>query len=141
MNTLISLLAVFMLQQAQPSKEIATTISVVVENINPNEGKVYFSLYTKDTFMKSPPNFTSSAEVGNGTATVIFEDIPEGTYAINCFQDLNGNGKLDFEPNGMPKEKYGVSTNTINTYGPPNWSDVKFENVGEPLEFNIILTR
>lgn len=141
MNTLITLIAVLMLQQVQPTQEKETTIAVVVENINTNEGKILFSLYTKDTFMRSAPNYTASAEIVNGTAKVVFENIPEGTYAITCFHDRNGNGKMDFEPNGMPLEKYGVSTNTINPYGPPNWNDVKFENKGEPLVFNIKLTR
>jgi uncharacterized protein (DUF2141 family) len=38
-----------------------------------------------------------------------FADVPAGTYAIAVFQDLNGNGRLDRTPLGLPLEPYGFS--------------------------------
>jgi uncharacterized protein (DUF2141 family) len=57
-----------------------------------------------------------------------FVDVPKGTYAIRCIQDLNENGEMDYFDSGVgimePQEPYGYS-------GPKLlgalWSDVKFE--------------
>jgi len=46
-----------------------------------------------------------------GTATVVFENLPSGVYAIAAFLDENGNGKLDTNFFGIPTEKYGFSNN------------------------------
>ncbi|MDX1462028.1 MAG: DUF2141 domain-containing protein, partial [Marinirhabdus sp.] len=47
-------------------------------------------------------------------------------------------GRMDFEANGMPKENYGVSNNVMN-FGPPQWSDAKFEVSTAPLNMEIRL--
>lgn len=53
-----------------------------------------------------------TGEVNNeGTATVHFENLPAGVYAIAAFLDENGNGKLDTNIFGIPTEKYGFSNN------------------------------
>jgi uncharacterized protein (DUF2141 family) len=59
-----------------------------------------------------------------------FIDVPKGTYAISCIQDLNENGEMDYMEGSfgrrVPTEPYGFSgpailgTDVI-------WSDVKFE--------------
>lgn len=38
-----------------------------------------------------------------------FPELLPGTYAIAVFQDLNGNGRLDRTPLGLPLEPYGFS--------------------------------
>ncbi|ANY84779.1 hypothetical protein BB934_38335 (plasmid) [Microvirga ossetica] len=38
-----------------------------------------------------------------------FPELLPGTYAIAIFQDLNGNGRLDRTPLGLPLEPYGFS--------------------------------
>ncbi len=38
-----------------------------------------------------------------------FSDVPPGTYAVAVFQDMNGNGRLDRTPLGLPLEPYGFS--------------------------------
>jgi uncharacterized protein (DUF2141 family) len=43
---------------------------------------------------------------------------------------------MDFEPNGMPKEMYGVSNNVMN-FGPPQWNDAQFEVASEPIALEI----
>jgi uncharacterized protein (DUF2141 family) len=40
-----------------------------------------------------------------------FTEVPPGTYAVAVFQDLNGNGRLDRTPLGLPLEPYGFSNN------------------------------
>ena len=51
-------------------------------------------------------------------------DVPKGVYAINVFNDTNGNEKLDYNIFGIPKEQYGFSRNPI-AMGIPKWDRVK----------------
>ena len=57
-------------------------------------------------------------------------------FAISCFHDLNSNNRIDFDAQGISQERYGVSNNTTR-YGPPVWSDAKFEVGTEDLNLEI----
>jgi uncharacterized protein (DUF2141 family) len=50
----------------------------------------------------------------------VFEDIPPGGYAIASYHDLNGNGRLDTIPPGIPREPYGFS-NDVGRMAPPSF--------------------
>jgi uncharacterized protein (DUF2141 family) len=114
-----------------------TTITVNVP-VKSSEGSVIFGLFTEQNFMNSAPVQGLESEIVDGKATVTFENVTPGTYAITLFHDKNGNKQMDFEPNGMPIEMYGVSNNVM-SMGPPMWSDAKFEVNGEPLTLEIIM--
>lgn len=116
-----------------------TTVTVTVTDIQNEQGKVYFGLYSQDTFIKAKPNYSAIGHVKNHQTKVVFENISEGQYAITCFQDTNGNHKFDFQPNGAPAEPYGVSRNAKSYYGPPLWSDAKFIVKQEPVAINMKL--
>lgn len=114
-----------------------TTVTVLVTNIPTNEGKMHFGLYTEGTFIKAPADYGQTIGIENNTATVVFENIPPGEYAISCYQDKNLNERFDFEPNGMPAEPYGISNNAINPFGPPLWSAAKFTVTKKPVSVEI----
>ncbi|MDC8003526.1 DUF2141 domain-containing protein [Aureisphaera galaxeae] len=99
-------------------------------------GKVIFGLYDEDTFMKAAPLQGLESDIVDGKATITFTNVVPGIYAITLFHDKNDNKQMDFEPNGMPKEMYGVSNNVMN-FGPPQWSDAKFEVADAPLTLEI----
>ncbi len=112
------------------------TISVTVPNVTSAEGEVIFGLYDENTFMKAAPLQGEKSKIVNGLATITFKNVPEGIFAISCFHDKNGNNRMDFEENGMPKENYGASNNNM-SYGPPVWGDAKFEVGSENLDLEI----
>ncbi|WP_282079459.1 DUF2141 domain-containing protein [Aquimarina algiphila] len=112
------------------------TITVTVPNVTSSEGEVLFGLYDENTFMKAAPIKGEESIITDGVAKITFTDVPAGVYAISCFHDINGNNRMDFEPNGMPKENYGVSNNSM-SYGPPMWGEAKFEVTSENLELEI----
>jgi uncharacterized protein (DUF2141 family) len=60
------------------------------------------------------------------TAQAVFTDIPRGTYAVILFHDENGNGKLDKNLVGIPKEGYGASNNPTKKMRPPAFDEAKF---------------
>jgi len=138
MKTLALLLALFTSNFILTAQDNAKgiTITVTVPNVTGSEGEVLFALYDENTFMKAAPIQAAKSEIENGVAKVTFTNIPAGEYGITCLHDANGNGRMDFEANGMPKESYGVSNNNM-SYGPPMWGDAKFEVGNEDLAFEI----
>jgi uncharacterized protein (DUF2141 family) len=129
-----------LLVTAQSDSEIiseGTTITVTVP-VKSNQGKVHYGLYNENTFMKGAPLQGLEGEIVDGKAIVTFTNITPGMYAITLFHDTNGNNQMDFEPNGMPKEMYGVSNNPM-SFGPPQWNEAKFEVANVPVELEIRL--
>lgn len=126
MKTIAILFSLFLCQIAFAQTETGN-ITVSVENLSSEEGKVYFALFNEDNFLKKAPIQGEVSEIKEGVAQITFSEVPSGTYAITAYHDKNGNQQMDFESNGMPKENYGVSNNQMNLYGPPLWEDAKFE--------------
>ncbi len=137
MKTLVlflTLTAINFVTTAQDSKGI--NITVTVPNVSSSDGAVLFGLYNETTFMKAAPIQSAKGEIVDGVAKITFANVPAGEYGISCVHDANGNERMDFEENGMPKESYGVSNNNM-SYGPPMWSDAKFEVGNEDMEIEI----
>ena len=127
MTTLVLILLSAFAKAQSPQTTVETySITVNVYNARNDNGEMIFSLSTKDQFMRAAPLMADSSSIKDGVATVTFENVPAGEYAIIVLQDLNGNQQMDFEVNGMPKESYGVSNNVM-SFGPPTWAEAKFE--------------
>ncbi|MEW7291417.1 DUF2141 domain-containing protein [Aquimarina sp. 2304DJ70-9] len=131
---IVFLISNFISQAQEETKGI--TITVTVPNVTSSEGDVVFGLYNEDTFMKAAPIQGQKSKITEGIAKITFTNVPEGIFAISCFHDKNSNNRMDFEDNGMPKESYGVSNNNM-SYGPPMWSDAKFEVGSKDMEMEI----
>lgn len=52
--------------------------------------------------------------------------LSDGTYAYSMYVDLNGNGKLDKNIFGAPKEPYGFSNNFKPKFSAPEFLDCSF---------------
>lgn len=134
-NILLFTLFLFSVSVAS-SQEISNTITVSVSNVSSDEGKVIMSLHSEDTFMKTAPVQMETALIDNGKASVTFKNVEPGVYGIIGFHDKNNNDRIDMSSNGMPVESYGVSNNPM-SFGPPQWSEAKFEVLDQPLNLEI----
>ncbi len=47
---------------------------------------------------------------------------------------MNGNGKMDTNPFGMPVEPYAFSNNAVGNMGPAKWDRARFEVSGQTLQ-------
>lgn len=112
------------------------SITITIENVKSDTGKVVLGLHTENTFMKTEAIKTAESKIEDGKITVTFKDVTPGTYGIMALHDENENGRMDFDASGMPAESYGMSNNPL-SYGPPQYSDAKFELKSEDLSFNI----
>ena len=111
------------------------TVTVTVDNVKNNNGKVMAALHSKDTFMKGAGLQNLESIIKDGKISVTFKNVAAGNYAIMALHDENENKRMDFD-NGMPKESYGMSNNPI-SYGPPQFSDAEFKVTTENLDLNI----
>ena len=66
-----------------------------------------------------------------------FDPIPGGTYAVACFHDENGNGKMDTGLFGIPTEGVVVSNHAKGFLGPPSFKDAKFAFTGAATELRL----
>lgn len=107
---LIVLLSLFSLRaSAQGHTQI-----LIISNLANKTGTLYIGWYgAEEGFRKSDKAvFQKTAAVGGRESVpVSFDNIPPGTYAVAVFFDVNGNGKMDTNFLGIPKEKYGFSNN------------------------------
>ncbi len=134
MKTIITTIALFvtLLMNAQ---EASHSLTITVPNATKDAGKMVFALNTASTFMKAEPIQSAEVEIKDGVATVTFENVEAGEYAVIVLHDMNGNRKMDFK-DGMPAEHYATSGTT--SFGPPNWGDAKFK-LDESTELSIRL--
>ena len=112
-------------------------ISVTATNISSSDGKVFFVLFDKETFMNTPIQ-SKSKEILNGKSFITFKNLEKGEYSIICFHDMNDNGIMDINNNGIPSESYGVSNNIL-TFGPPSFFSTKFSLLEEDVNLEIKL--
>ncbi|MFX0556653.1 DUF2141 domain-containing protein [Maribacter sp. CXY002] len=119
--------------KAQDTKGVDVTI--IIENVLSNEGKIIGALHTQDTFMKGPGIKNTIIDAITGEASLTFSDVAPGTFALLIMHDTNGNNRMDFDTNGMPQESYATSGEV--SFGPPNFEDSKFEVANKDLAIRI----
>tara|TARA_R100001369_G_scaffold91404_1_gene132609 strand:+ start:100 stop:519 length:420 start_codon:yes stop_codon:yes gene_type:complete len=119
---------------AQEDKGI--TITVTIDNVNNDTGKVLLSLHTSETFMKGKGIKDVETKIQDGKITITFENVLPGDYAIMALHDENENNKMDFRENGMPSESYGTSNNVM-AFGPPQYDEAKFKVEATDLDLSI----
>ena len=118
--------------------KMGQTITVNIDKLQSEAGHILVSLHTENTFMKGNGIENAKSKIVDGKVTVTFENVAAGTYAILVLHDANDNNQMDFEANGMPKESFGASNNSM-SFGPPNFTTAKFDVSNKDLEMKIIL--
>jgi len=66
-----------------------------------------------------------------------FDPVPRGAYAVACFHDENGNGKLDTGLFGIPTEGTVASNDARGFMGPPSFTDAKFSFDAVPTDLTL----
>ena len=106
------------------------TLKVEVKELRNSKGVVQFALYNKDesipdeNYKKYYHKLTS--KIIENSASVTFDNLPEGKYAINILHDENVNGKID-KGLILPKEGLGFSNfQSIGLSRRPNFEKASF---------------
>lgn len=125
---------------SQPAPE--NTIRVEIDGLRSARGEVRCSLYasaegfpTRDE--KAVAHARSS--IADGRGICVFAGIAPGRYAVAAYHDENGNGRLDTNFLGIPREGVGASKNAKGRFGPPRFGDAAFSFRGGRLELKIAM--
>ncbi|WP_299123368.1 DUF2141 domain-containing protein [uncultured Winogradskyella sp.] len=135
-NLILSITLVLTSLFSFSQEEKGITITVTIDNVKNDTGKVLMSLHSSETFMKGSGLLDAETEIKDGKVTITFENVLPGEYAIMALHDENENKRMDFQENGMPLESYGMSNNVM-SFGPPQYDDAKFTVLDKDLELSI----
>lgn len=80
---------------------------------------------------------TAAGPITGGKGVCRFESVPTGTVAIAAYEDANGNGKLDTNAIGMPKEGLAFSRDARVRFGPPKFDAAAFAYAGGTMELTL----
>ena len=136
MKTLAQLIAFVICTTFATAQNTGQTITVNIDNVVNNNGKVVLSLHTAETFMKGKGIQNVESKIIDGKISISFNDVAPGEYAILVLHDENDNNRMDFELNGMPKENYATSNNVM-SFGPPQFGESKFEITTKDIALKI----
>lgn len=135
------LLIIFIFFMSLAGMAQTTALTVNIENIKAAQGTIYINVF-KDgaSFPDGKPAYEAVLKCeGKGSLTASIPDVNDGDYAISVFQDLNGNGKLDKNFLGIPKEPYALSRNFHPKMSAPKFSDCKVPVSAANSTFNLRL--
>lgn len=120
----ISIFAFSMVQKMTAQEK--HRIKVEFNGMKSDSGNLYIALYDKEKDFLKKAIKGKIIEVHNKKATVYFNNVPKGEYAISAFHDENKNEKMDTNIFGIPKEPIGISNNAKGFMGPPKFKNAKF---------------
>jgi uncharacterized protein (DUF2141 family) len=109
----------------------AARIIVTVTGLKGAVGGVYVGLYA------TPSKFLNGTQVdvmrkvraSTGPVTVVFDNLPPGTYAVGAYHDENNNDHMDTDFVGLPTEGYALSNGVRAVMSKPTFHQAAF-NVG-----------
>jgi uncharacterized protein (DUF2141 family) len=103
------------------------TLIIHVQNVLPG-GVVRLGLYTQALYPDDDSTPVASADVPAvaGETTITLRDIAPGTYAVQTYQDVNNNDKMDTTWIGLPLEPFGFSRDATPFLSKPSFDEVKF---------------
>ena len=112
-----------MLCQAQQME----TLTIGASNFESTKGAAIAHLFREHDDIPETPFLQATSTIVNGSATIVFLNIPYGEYAVILFHDENSNSTLDHKF-GFPNEPMGFSNEwKLSLFsGMPTFNKLKF---------------
>jgi len=117
----------FPLSAQNVSSKTESTLTITIKNIKKIKGHLLIAVFDHESKFLKDFSLAKRKKIVKHDDTVIFENLPYGTYAISIFQDVNSNNELDSNFLGIPKEPYGFSNNPSTFFGPPGFTKAAFK--------------
>jgi uncharacterized protein (DUF2141 family) len=126
LSLVIALLAVPAGAAPLPAKSGADLI-IRIENVLPG-GIVRLGVYDEARYPDDNSTPLASADVPavTGETVITLHGLQPGVYAIQTFQDVNANNKMDTSWVGLPLEPFGFSRDATPFLSKPSFDQVKF---------------
>lgn len=119
----------------------AGTVSVTVTGARNDNGVVRCGLFNSPVGWREPGKQFMKAEgkVASGQGTCVFQNVPEGTYAVALFHAEQGERKVEFNMLGLPRQGVAFSNNLSITFGAPGFQKASFAVGKDPVNMSIRL--
>jgi uncharacterized protein (DUF2141 family) len=127
---LLALVALAAAAPGEPQAHRSGRLVVEVSGFRSDQGQLLLRIYDReDGFPTDGGKALRQVKqrIQSGRAAVDLASLPFGSYAIGCVHDENGNGKLDTNLLGIPREGVGASNDARGRRGPPSWRDARFD--------------
>jgi len=113
------------------AQEPVATVIVHIQDVSPKGGILRLGLYDEARYPDddSTPVASADVRVEQGENIITLTNVPPGVYAIETFQDVNANNRMDTSWFGFPLEPFGFSRDAQPHLSKPRFSAVKFEVV------------
>ncbi len=113
------------------NNEETYSLTITVKDLRNSKGVIQFAIYNKEGSIpdeKYKKYYKKDiVAIDNNTATITFNNLPKGRYAVNILHDENKNGKID-KKFILPKEGIGFSNyESIGMRNRPKFSKASFE--------------
>lgn len=118
---------------SQPASPPPARMVVAISGLRNDNGRLYCTAFNSAEGYPSQPERAVGRAMGEPhgrQGRLVFEGLAPGSYALICFHDENGNGRLDTGIFGIPTESYAASNGARNPFGPPRFRDARFEYAG-----------
>jgi uncharacterized protein (DUF2141 family) len=127
----LSVLMVLLVAGTSPAaSDMTGRLIVDISGFPSSEGYAMVALYNSEVSYnagEASAIASTKSVVTNQKVCVVFADLPQGWYGVALYHDENGDGKMDTNPMGIPKEAYGFSNNAKGLFGRPDYKDIKFQ--------------
>lgn len=107
----------------------AADLTVAFKDIQTPSGAVMFVLFDSESAFDQggKPVRAVQVPVSGASAEAKVTGLKPGRYGVKAFHDLDGNGRMDANPFGIPTEPFAFSNDAKGNMGPPKWADAAFE--------------
>lgn len=114
------------------AQEVPTDITFTFQVGQPT-GQIMVALYDAEAAFdgSGAPVRAAQVSVTGSTASVTFDHLPAGDYAMKAFHDIDSDGRMATNPFGMPTEPFAFSNNAVGNMGPARWDRAHFPAAGE----------
>lgn len=144
-NRVFALVVLFLTMACRPvlADELPGILIIEITGLKEASGDVYIAVFNSDeTFLGDEPVQARKvviADALDGDVVSTELELPMGDYAFSAFHDKDGDGELDTNFVGMPKEPIAMSNNAVGKFGPPDYDDAVFTLGAEPLIQRVVM--
>ncbi len=106
------------------------TLTVTIAGLRSDQGQVACELFLGPKGYPTKPDLAVQKRlvpIAQHLATCVFPRLTAGAYAVAVFHDENGNGKLDTNFLGIPREGLAASNDAKGSFGPPSFEAARLE--------------
>tara|TARA_R110002124_G_scaffold2938_5_gene20200 strand:+ start:4507 stop:4971 length:465 start_codon:yes stop_codon:yes gene_type:complete len=129
--------------QVAVADDLPGIVMVELAGLKGVQGNVFIAVYDSDATWLGDDALSVQkvviADALDGDLVRTELQLPMGEYALSAFYDRDGDGELDTNFIGIPKEPTGLSNNAVGKFGPPSYSDAVFVLGAEPIIQSIIM--